>query len=40
MSSIYDYSVYAPDGREISLADYKGKVLVSSAIRLQALTLR
>ncbi len=28
MSTIYDYSVYAPDGREISLADYKGKVLV------------
>ena len=28
MSSIYDYSVTAPKGEEISLKDYEGKVLV------------
>ena len=28
MSSIYDFSVKAQDGSEVSLADYKGKVLL------------
>ena len=28
MASIYDYSVPAPDGTEVKLADYKGKVLI------------
>lgn len=28
MSSIYDFSVTAQDGSEVSLADYKGKVLL------------
>ena len=28
MSSIYDFSVKTQDGREVSLADYKGKVLL------------
>ena len=28
MASIYDYTVPAPDGTELKLADYKGKVMV------------
>ena len=28
MSSIYDYSVVTPNGEEISLADFKGKVMI------------
>lgn len=28
MSKIYDYAVFRPDGKEVSLADFKGKVLL------------
>ena len=28
MASIYDYSVPAPDGTEVSLADFKGKIMI------------